>query len=98
MGLVCLAGYAMALQQHHLCCVLIVSQRSLQIAQAMQAEGYFQGAGDETVAVANFETWNNEEQMRFDDEPVKRRIIEFVVSLSLDFLKTSSSSLSAVPT
>ena len=95
-NLVCLAGYAMALQQHPLCCVLIVSQGPLQIAQAMQAEGYFQGAGDETVAVANFETWNNEEQMRFDDEPVKRRIIEFVVSLNL--LNTSSSSFSAVLT
>ena len=58
----------------------------------MQAEGYFQGAGDETVAVANFETWNNEEQMRFDDEPVKRRIIEFVVST--DFQNTSSNLMS----
>lgn len=46
----------------------------------MQAEGYYQGAGEETVTVANYVEWNNPESLRYEDEPARRKVLEFVVS------------------
>ena len=48
----------------------------------MQAEGYYKGAGDDTVAVANWTSWNDEESLRYEDEPARRKLLEFVVSSS----------------
>lgn len=46
----------------------------------MQAEGYYKGAGDETVAVANFTQWNSADHLRYEDEPARRKLLEFIVS------------------
>ena len=52
----------------------------VQLAFMQRAEGFFKGASDETILVANAEDWHSNTLDRFvEDEPVRRRLLELVV-------------------